>query len=127
MEKRLQKILSEHAVASRRQAEVMISDGRVRVNGRIAHLGDRADDTKDHILLDGKPLPKKAKAVCLMLYKPRGYVTTLSDEFGRKTAASLVSCGCRVYPIGRLDYASEGPVQYLHLRAFFPNAYQIDC
>ena len=108
MEKRLQKILSEHAVASRRQAEVMISDGRVRVNGKIAHLGDRADDTKDHILLDGKPLPKKAKAVCLMLYKPRGYVTTLSDEFGRKTAASLVSCGCRVYPVGRLDYASEG-------------------
>lgn len=108
MEKRLQKILSEHAVASRRQAEVMISDGRVRVNGKIAHLGDRADDTKDQILLDGKPLPKKAKAVCLMLYKPRGYVTTLSDEFGRKTAASLVSCGCRVYPVGRLDYASEG-------------------
>ena len=108
MEKRLQKILSEHAVASRRQAEVMISDGRVRVNGKIAHLGDRADDTKDHILLDGKPLPKKAKAVCLMLYKPRGYVTTLSDEFGRKTAASLVSCGCRVYPVGRLDYQSEG-------------------
>ena len=108
MEKRLQKILSEHAVASRRQAEVMISDGRVRVNGKIAHLGDRADDTKDQILLDGKPLPKKAKAVCLMLYKPRGYVTTLSDEFGRKTAASLVSCGCRVYPVGRLDYTSEG-------------------
>ena len=108
MEKRLQKILSEHAVASRRRAEEMISEGRVKVNGKTARLGDRADDTKDKILLDGRPLPKKSKAVCLMLYKPRGYVTTLSDEFGRKTAASLVQCGCRVYPVGRLDYASEG-------------------
>ena len=108
MEERLQKILSAHAVASRRQAEVMISDGRVKVNGKTARLGDRADDVKDKILVDGKPLPKKSKAVYVMLYKPRGYVTTLSDEFGRKTAASLVQCGCRVYPVGRLDYASEG-------------------
>lgn len=108
MEERLQKILSAHAVASRRASEAMIADGRVTVNGKTARPGDRADDEKDKILVDGKPLPKKAKPVCLMLYKPRGYVTTLSDEFGRKTAASLIDCGCRVYPIGRLDYASEG-------------------
>lgn len=86
----------------------MISEGRVTVNGKIAALGDKADDTKDKITVDGRPLPKKDKAVCLMLYKPRGYVTTMSDEFGRKTAASLIDCGCRVYPVGRLDYASEG-------------------
>lgn len=59
-------------------------------------------------MVDGKPLPEKAEKVCIMLYKPRGCVTTLSDELGRKTAASLVNCGCRVYPVGRLDYASEG-------------------
>lgn len=62
MEKRLQKILSEHAVASRRRAEELISEGRVKVNGKTARLGDRADDTKDKILLDGRPLPKKSKA-----------------------------------------------------------------
>lgn len=78
------------------------------VNGATAVLGDTADAAVDQIRIDGKPLPKKAGAVCLMLYKPRGYVTTLSDELGRKTAASLVNCGCRVYPVGRLDYASEG-------------------
>lgn len=59
-------------------------------------------------MVDGKPLPDRAEPVCVMLYKPRGYVTTLSDELGRKTAASLINCGCRVYPVGRLDYASEG-------------------
>lgn len=60
------------------------------------------------IRVDGTPLPQKAETVCVMLYKPRGYVTTLSDERGRKTAADLVDCGCRVYPVGRLDAASEG-------------------
>ena len=86
----------------------MILQGRVSVNRRQAELGDSADTSLDIIRVDGKSLPAKPETICLMLYKPRGYVTTLSDEHGRKTAAELVDCGCRVYPIGRLDYASEG-------------------
>ncbi len=71
-------------------------------------MGQTADAETDDIRIDGKPLPKRAQAVYIMLHKPRGYVTTLSDELGRKTAAELVDCACRVYPVGRLDYASEG-------------------
>ena len=85
-----------------------MEQGRVSVNGVRATLGQTADAEFDDIRIDGKPLPKKTEAVYLMLHKPRGYVTTLSDELGRKTAAELVDCGCRVYPVGRLDYASEG-------------------
>lgn len=93
---------------SRRRAEELISQGRVSVNDVPAALGMRADPETDCITVDGRPLPQQSSAVYLMLNKPRGYVTTLSDERGRKTAASLVDCGCRVYPIGRLDCASEG-------------------
>ncbi len=72
-------------------------------------LGQSADPETDSITVSGRPLPKKNEAVYLMLHKPRGYVTTLSDELGRPTVAELVrDCGCRVYPVGRLDYASEG-------------------
>ena len=108
MTERLQKILSAHGAASRRAAEKLIADGRVTVNGKVASVGQSADAVQDRICIDGKPLPQRAETVCLMLYKPRGYVTTLSDERGRKTAASLVDCGCRVYPVGRLDCQSEG-------------------
>ena len=108
MAERLQKILSAHGIASRRAAETLILQGRVTVNGRIAVLGQTADAEQDRICVDGAPLPERAETVCLMLYKPRGYVTTLSDERGRRTAASLVDCGCRVYPVGRLDSQSEG-------------------
>jgi 23S rRNA pseudouridine2605 synthase len=109
MIERLQKILSARGVASRRAAETMINEGRVAVNGQIAKLGDSADPTVDVIVVDGKPLPAEEKAVYLMLHKPRGYVTTLSDEKGRQTAAELVKeCGVRVYPVGRLDMDSEG-------------------
>lgn len=108
MAERLQKILSAHGIASRRAAETLILQGRVTVNGRIAVLGQSADAERDRICVDGAPLPERAETVCLMLYKPRGYVTTLSDERGRRTAASLVDCGCRVYPVGRLDSQSEG-------------------
>lgn len=108
MAERLQKILSAHGIASRRAAETLILQGRVTVNGRIAVLGQTADAERDRICVDGAPLPERAETVCLMLYKPRGYVTTLSDERGRRTAASLVDCGCRVYPVGRLDSQSEG-------------------
>ena len=90
MRERLQKILSAHGLTSRRGAEKLLSEGRVFVNGRRAALGDSADAARDRITVDGKPLPAKAEPVVLMLYKPRGYVTTLSDELGRKTAASLI-------------------------------------
>ena len=109
MIERLQKILSSRGVASRRMAEKMIEDGRVSVNGAVALLGQSADPDQDEILLDGKPLPSGSEYVYILLHKPRGYVTTLSDEKGRKTAAELVAdCGTRVYPVGRLDMDSEG-------------------
>ena len=109
MTERLQKILASRGVASRRKAEEMITQGRVTCNGQTAHLGDSADPDVDEILLDGKPLPSKAGYVYIMLNKPRGFVTTLSDEKGRRNVAELVSdCGTRVYPIGRLDMDSEG-------------------
>lgn len=83
--------------------------GRVTVNGAAARPGDQADPDTDCIAVDGKPLAGREKKVYLMLHKPRGYVTTLSDEFGRRTAAELVKdCGARVFPVGRLDMDSEG-------------------
>ena len=109
MEQRLQKILSNYGVASRRKAEQMIIDRRVRVNGNTASLGDVADDEEDVIEVDGVRLKRQPARVVLMLNKPRGNVCTLSDEKGRKNVAELVSgCGARVYPVGRLDLNSEG-------------------
>ena len=109
MEERLQKLLSAAGVCSRRAAETYIADGRVTVNGQPAELGQRADPERDDIRVDGKPLAPRAEHVYLLLNKPRGYVTTLADERGRKTVAELVKdCGQRVYPVGRLDLDSEG-------------------
>lgn len=109
MKERIQKILSQRGIASRRQAEQMILDGRVLCNGKPCSLGESADPDTDEILVDGKKLPSAAKSIYIMLHKPKGYVTTLSDEKGRKNAAMLVAdCGCRVYPVGRLDMDSEG-------------------
>ena len=109
MKERLQKILSARGVASRRKAEEMIASGLVTVNGAVAGLGDSADPEEDAILVAGKPLPERREYVYILLNKPRGYVTTLSDEKGRPNAAQLVAdCGTRVYPVGRLDMDSEG-------------------
>ena len=109
MAERLQKILSARGVASRRKAEEMLRQGRVTVNGATASLGDAADPEVDMILVDGNPLPSQPAYVYILLHKPRGYVTTLSDEKGRQNAAQLVAdCGVRVYPVGRLDMDSEG-------------------
>ncbi len=109
MEERLQKLLSAAGICSRRTAETYITAGRVTVNGETASLGQRADPERDDIRLDGKPLAPKEKPVYILLNKPRGCVTTLSDEKGRKTVADLVKdCGARVYPVGRLDLDSEG-------------------
>lgn len=109
MAERIQKILSSRGVASRRQAETLITQGRVTCNGRTCVLGDTADPQTDILLVDGKPLPALGERVYIVLNKPRGYVTTLSDEKGRKNAAQLVEdCGVRVYPVGRLDMDSDG-------------------
>lgn len=108
MKERIQKIISARGVASRRKAEEWIQEGRVSCNGKICTLGDTADTETDLITVDGVALPAAEKPVYIMLHKPRGFVTTLSDEKGRKNAAQLVNCGCRVYPIGRLDMDSEG-------------------
>lgn len=109
MRERLQKILSARGVASRRKAEQMILDGQITVNGALAVLGDTADPEVDEICVNGQPLPEQQRFVYILLNKPRGYVTTLSDEKGRPNAAQLVAdCGVRVYPVGRLDMDSEG-------------------
>lgn len=109
MKERLQKILSSAGVCSRRKAEEYIAAGRVRVNGMTAQIGDQADLSVDQVTVDGRPLKQREETVWLMLHKPRGYVTTLSDEKGRKTVVQLVSgCGQRVWPVGRLDMDSEG-------------------
>ena len=109
MKERLQKILSARGVCSRRKAEELIQSGKVTVNGIPASLGDTADPEVDEILVDGSSLPSQKEYVYIMLNKPRGFVTTLSDEKGRPNAAQLVAdCGVRVYPVGRLDMDSEG-------------------
>lgn len=109
MKERIQKIIAGRGITSRRQAEQMIRQGRVTCNGVICQLGHTADPQIDEILLDGRPLPEEGEKVYILLHKPRGYVTTLSDEKGRKNAAQLVQdCGVRVYPVGRLDMDSEG-------------------
>ncbi|MCD8342648.1 MAG: rRNA pseudouridine synthase [Clostridiales bacterium] len=109
MKERLQKILSARGVCSRRGAEALMNQGRVTVNGAVASPGDQADPEADLICVDGHPIPEGQALVYLMLNKPRGYVTTLSDERGRPTVAQLVAgCPARVYPVGRLDCNSEG-------------------
>ena len=119
MQERLQKILSARGVASRRKAEEMIQSGRVSVNGQVALLGESADPDVDEIRVDGKLLPSQSEYVYIMLHKPRGFVTTLSDEKGRPNAAQLVTdCGTRVYPVGRLDMDSEGLLIFTNDGAF---------
>jgi 23S rRNA pseudouridine2605 synthase len=109
MEERLQKYLSRCGVSSRRAAEQMIEAGRVTVNGLPAQLGQRVDPARDTVAVDGKTVTAEPEKVYLMLNKPRGFVTTLSDEKGRRTVRELVAdCGQRVYPVGRLDMDSEG-------------------
>lgn len=109
-EERLQKILSRAGVASRRAAEKMILEGRVKVNGKvIRELGTRADPEADIVTVDGKPIARVSEHVHLMLYKPTKVVTTLSDPEGRRSVGDLLrSLKVRVFPVGRLDYDAEG-------------------
>ena len=109
MKERLQKILSAAGVCSRRAAEGYLTAGRITVNGEMAQLGQQADPETDDIRVDGVPLDREPEAVYLMLNKPRGYVTTVSDEQGRKTVMDLLTgVHTRIYPVGRLDRNSEG-------------------
>lgn len=109
MEERLQKLIAGAGVCSRRAAEELLTAGRVQVNGRQASLGEKADPDRDTITVDGKPISRPEEHVYLMLHKPVGYVTTLSDEKGRPTVADLTrDVGRRVFPVGRLDLMSEG-------------------
>jgi len=109
MKERLQKIISSRGIASRRASEKMIDDGRITVNGITASLGDSADPDIDVIAIDGVVIQDTPDKVYVLLYKPKGYVTTLSDEKGRKNVSDLVKdTGLRLYPVGRLDLNSEG-------------------
>ena len=107
---RLQKIMAASGIASRRKAEVIIAAGRVTLNGRVVtEQGTKADPVRDEICVDGKPLKRPERLRYFLLNKPRGYVTTVSDPEGRPTVMDLLPPGIeRVYPVGRLDYASEG-------------------
>ena len=109
MKQRLQKLIAASGLMSRRAAEELLSAGRVTVNGSPAALGESADPDVDTVLVDGQPLPVVDRMVYIMLNKPRGYLTTMSDDRGRQTVAELTAdAGARVFPIGRLDYDSEG-------------------
>lgn len=107
---RLQKIIAAAGIASRRKAEDLIQQGRVTVNGQVvSELGSKADPERDHIKVDGKLLRGPERHKYLLLNKPKGYVTSVSDPEGRPTVMSLIEhVGERIYPVGRLDYASEG-------------------
>ena len=131
MRERLQKLIAQAGVCSRRTAETLLTAGRVTVNGLTAQLGDKADAETDVIAIDGTAIAFAEPSVYLMLNKPRGYVTTLSDELGRATAAELVAdCGTRVFPVGRLDKESEGLLLFTNdgalMQAMTHPSHQVD-
>lgn len=106
---RLQKHLADCGVASRRKAEELIENKKVKVNGHIASIGDKVDPIRDKVTVSGKAVIPVNRKVYIMLHKPRGFVTTVSDELGRKCVTDLVKdVGVRLFPVGRLDKDSEG-------------------
>lgn len=107
---RLQKVMARAGIASRRRCEEMISSGIVKVNGKVVtELGTKVDPYRDKIVVAGDPLILNSRKRYILMYKPRGYITTLSDEKGRKKVTDLLrGVPERVYPVGRLDYDSEG-------------------
>lgn len=101
--------MADCGVASRRKSEELIEAGRVKVNGHVAHIGDKINPKKDLVTVRGKKINSVGRNYYIMLHKPRGYVTTVSDELGRKTVMDLVGdVKARIYPVGRLDKDSEG-------------------
>jgi 23S rRNA pseudouridine2605 synthase len=141
MEERLQKILSQWGIASRRQAEQMIQAGRVKVNGATGHLGQKADPTLDRIEVDGQPLgrDRRPQPIYLLLHKPAGVVTTCTDPWGRPTILDLLppnqASNQGLHPVGRLDFDStgallvtnDGTLTYLltHPRHHVPKTYRV--
>jgi 23S rRNA pseudouridine2605 synthase len=107
MRERVQKVLAAAGIASRRKCEELIREGRVTVNHQVAKLGDKADPARDSIAVNGKTVRLEQKAY-LILHKPAGYVTTVSEPFGMRTVMALVRVPQRVYPVGRLDIDAEG-------------------
>ena len=135
---RVQKIIADAGIASRRKAEELIERGAVTVNGRRARLGDKADPQRDRINVAGRDivLRKNAKKYYIMLHKPRGFITTMNDEGGRKCVAELVDdIPARLFPVGRLDRESEGLLlmtndgefanMVSHPSAHFPKTYRV--
>ena len=116
---RLQKYLADCGVASRRKSEELIGQGKVRVNGKVASIGDKIDPKHDTITVSGKKIVRQKTHTYLMLHKPRGFITTMSDEMDRKCVAQLVKdVPARVYPVGRLDRDSEGLLLFTNDGAF---------
>ncbi|MBW3014042.1 rRNA pseudouridine synthase [Candidatus Woesearchaeota archaeon] len=107
MEQRLQKIMSEAGIASRRKSEELIEQGLVKVNGKTAKLGDKADPDKDKIEVKGKEI-KREKKVYIIINKPKGILCSVSDDRGRKTVVQLIKTKEKIYPVGRLDLDTEG-------------------
>lgn len=106
---RLQKVLAQAGIASRRKAEELILEGRVTINGKIAEIGSKVDPRRDKIAVDGTAIGQHEKLVYIRLYKPTGYLTALSDNQGRPMVADLIKdIPERIYPVGRLDYNTEG-------------------
>jgi 23S rRNA pseudouridine2605 synthase len=118
-EVRLQKFLAESGVASRRKSEELIEQGKVKVNGKLAMIGDKVDPKKDTITVNGKKIVKTKTFTYVVLHKPRGFITTMSDEMDRKCVAELIKdVPGRVYPVGRLDRDSEGMLLFTNDGAF---------
>ena len=118
-EVRLQKFLAESGVASRRKSEELIDQGKVKVNGRVAMIGDKIDPKKDTVTVNGKKIVKTKTFTYVLLHKPRGFITTMSDEMDRKCVAELIKdVPGRVYPVGRLDRDSEGMLLFTNDGAF---------
>jgi 16S rRNA pseudouridine516 synthase len=109
---RLQKIISESGLFSRRKADLLIKQGRVTLNGRLAILGEKADPSSDHILVDGRDLPEKLNHKVFLLNKPYGVISSCQDNHGRKTILSLIPSHLRpgMHPVGRLDFDSRGAI-----------------
>jgi len=108
MQERLQKLLAQAGYGSRRGCEEFLTAGRVRVNGQVAILGQKADLAVDKVTMDGKPLAAREKLTYIALYKPRNIISSVDDEVGRKTVRDLIPESERLYPVGRLDWDSEG-------------------
>lgn len=118
-EVRLQKFLAESGVASRRKSEELIEQGKVKVNGRLASIGDKIDPKKDTVTVSGKKIVKTKTFTYIVLHKPRGFITTMNDEMDRKCVAELIKdVPGRVYPVGRLDRDSEGMLLFTNDGAF---------